>query len=117
VSAGAVAACSCFAQAEASNNAVTLKNKALRFIDSPHGFPQGFGCVSRSLAIPPGRMGLTRVGAPRSDVANRCRTSRAESARTAGSISRACPTKSCSAAFCYPVRYPRSRRDRRGKRV
>jgi hypothetical protein len=36
VSAGAVAACSCFAHADASNNAVTLKNKALRFIGSPH---------------------------------------------------------------------------------
>jgi hypothetical protein len=36
VSDGAVEADSCFAHADASNNAVTLRNRALRFIGSPH---------------------------------------------------------------------------------
>jgi hypothetical protein len=49
---------SCFAQADASNRAAILRTKALRFImdhlTDKNGCPQGSGCVSRSVARPPG---------------------------------------------------------------
>jgi hypothetical protein len=70
VSAGAVAACSCFAHADASNNAVTLKNKTLRFIGSPRCFPR-FRLRFPGGGKTTGRMGLTSVRAPRSEATAR----------------------------------------------
>jgi hypothetical protein len=55
----------CFEQAETSRSAPTLRNKAMRFIGSPHCL----GCASRGHGGITGRTVLTRMPVKRSDVA------------------------------------------------
>jgi hypothetical protein len=69
VSAGAVAAPSCFAHADANSNAVTLKNKALRFINFTSLIRSRFRLRFPVGGETTGRKELTSVRAPRSDVA------------------------------------------------
>jgi hypothetical protein len=93
VSAGDGLAASCFAQADASSNAPTVRNKTLRFIASPHCW---FAFPGQRKTT--GRLGVTHAAERRSDISpivhlEKSPAALSPSERSPSSISRACNPK------------------------